>query len=86
MAGTPIHLLRDSTNVLVASLRSGGGNDAFTLVLIIFNKEFNVPNVPQQSQFLIYQTEDGRIKIDVRFEDESVWLTSADDGGFVPDF
>ena len=34
-----------------------------------------MPNLPQQSQFLIYQTEDGRIKIDVRFEDESVWLT-----------
>lgn len=34
-----------------------------------------MPNFPQQSQFLIYQTEDGRIKIDVRFEDESVWLT-----------
>jgi hypothetical protein len=34
-----------------------------------------VPNLPQQSQFLIYQTEDGRVKIDVRFEDESVWLT-----------
>ncbi len=31
--------------------------------------------LPQQSQFLIYQTEDGRVKIDVRFEDESVWLT-----------
>ena len=51
------------------------GDDTFALVLIIFNKEFNVPNFPQQSQFLIYQTEDGRIKIDVRFEDESVWLT-----------
>lgn len=34
-----------------------------------------MPNFPQQSQFLIYKTEDGRIKIDVRFEDESVWLT-----------
>lgn len=33
-----------------------------------------MPNLPQQSQFLIYQTEDGRVKIDVRFEDESVWL------------
>lgn len=32
-------------------------------------------NLIQQSQFLIYQTEDGRVKIDVRFEDESVWLT-----------
>lgn len=34
-----------------------------------------MPNLPQQSQFLIYQTEDGRVKIDVRFVDESVWLT-----------
>jgi len=34
-----------------------------------------MPNLPQQSQFLIYQSEDGRVKIDVRFEDESVWLT-----------
>ncbi|MDR1296217.1 MAG: virulence RhuM family protein [Deltaproteobacteria bacterium] len=31
-------------------------------------------NMPA-SQFLIYQTEDGQTKIDVRFEDESVWLT-----------
>ena len=31
-------------------------------------------NLPQQSQFLIYQTEDGRFKIDVRFEGETVWL------------
>ena len=34
-----------------------------------------MPKLPQQSQFLIYQAEDGRVKIDVRFEDESVWLT-----------
>jgi hypothetical protein len=34
-----------------------------------------MPNLPQQSQFLIYQTEDGRLKIDVRFEGETVWLT-----------
>ena len=27
------------------------------------------------SQFLIYQTENGKIKIDVRFQDETVWLT-----------
>ena len=32
-------------------------------------------NLPQQSQFLIYQTDDGRVKIDVRFEAETVWLT-----------
>jgi hypothetical protein len=28
-----------------------------------------------QSQFLIYRSEDGRIKLDVRFEGETVWLT-----------
>jgi len=30
---------------------------------------------PEKSQFIIYQAEDGRVKIDVRFEDETVWLT-----------
>jgi len=34
-------------------------------------------NKIQKSQFLIYQSEDGRIKLDVRFEDETVWLTQA---------
>lgn len=29
------------------------------------------------SQFIIYQTEDGHTKLDVRFVDESVWLTQA---------
>ncbi|MHB8280209.1 MAG: virulence RhuM family protein, partial [Candidatus Humimicrobiaceae bacterium] len=29
----------------------------------------------QKSQIVIYKTEEGRIKIDVRFEDETVWLT-----------
>jgi hypothetical protein len=32
-------------------------------------------NLPEKSEFLVYQTEDGRIKIDVRLEDETVWLT-----------
>ena len=31
--------------------------------------------MPRKSQFLIYQAENGAIKIDVRFEDETVWLT-----------
>ena len=31
--------------------------------------------LPQESQLLIYQAEDGAIKIDVRFENETVWLT-----------
>ena len=31
----------------------------------------------QRSQFLIYRSEDGRIKLDVRFLDDTVWLTQA---------
>ena len=34
-------------------------------------------NELQKSHFLIYQSEDGKIKLDVRFEDETVWLTQA---------
>ena len=30
---------------------------------------------PTKGQFLIYLSEDGKIKLNVRFEDESVWLT-----------
>ena len=33
------------------------------------------PSLPEHGQFLVYPTEDGRTKIDVRLEDESVWLT-----------
>src|SRR5204862_5530913 len=35
----------------------------------------SVTSLPQKSQFLIYQTENGDVKIDVRFEEETVWLT-----------
>ena len=35
-------------------------------------------NLPQpQSDILIYQTEDGRTRIDVRLENETVWLSQA---------
>ena len=34
-------------------------------------------NELQKSHFLIYQSEDGKIKLDVRFENETVWLTQA---------
>jgi hypothetical protein len=34
-----------------------------------------VSDLPQKSQFLIYQAADGAVKIDVRFENETVWLT-----------
>ena len=30
---------------------------------------------PAEGQFLVYQAEDGKLKIDVRFEGETVWLT-----------
>ena len=30
---------------------------------------------PPGGQFLVYQTEDGKLKIDVRFRDETVWLS-----------
>ena len=32
---------------------------------------------PSGGQFLVYQTEDGKLKIDVRFEGETVWLTQS---------
>lgn len=34
----------------------------------------NKPAMHTGSQFLVYQTEDGKLKIDVRFEGETVWL------------
>lgn len=30
-----------------------------------------------ENEVIIYQTEDGKTKIDVKFEDETVWLTQA---------
>ncbi len=32
-------------------------------------------NLPVKSEFLVYQAEDGHVRIDVRLEDETVWLT-----------
>lgn len=40
----------------------------------------NVPESsepPTQGQFLVYPTEDGRVKIDVRLQGDTVWLTQA---------
>lgn len=33
------------------------------------------PSPPSGGQFLVYQTQDGKLKLDVRFQGESVWLT-----------
>jgi hypothetical protein len=38
------------------------------------SKDSRTP-LPPGGQFLVYQTEDGKLKIDVRFEGETVWLT-----------
>ena len=38
---------------------------------------------PEQTEIIMYQTEDGLTKIDVRMENETVWLTGTD-GGAVP--
>jgi hypothetical protein len=32
-------------------------------------------NLPAAGEFLVYQTEDGRVKLEVRLEEETVWLT-----------
>ena len=37
------------------------------------NKDSETP--PPGGKFLVYQTEDGKLKIDVRFEGGTVWLT-----------
>ncbi len=43
------------------------------------NSSFTTQNLSfgetAKGQFLVYQAEDGKLKLDVRFEDESVWLT-----------
>jgi len=38
----------------------------------------NLPDKSPRSEILLYQTEDGRTRIQVRLEDETVWLTQAD--------
>src|SRR5258707_15446037 len=34
-------------------------------------------NEPPQSSMILYQTEDGRTRIQCRFENETIWLTQA---------
>lgn len=36
------------------------------------------PALPPSGSLLIYESEDGRIKLDVRLERETLWLTQAD--------
>ena len=32
-------------------------------------------NLPAKGEFLVYQTDDGQVRLDVRLEDETIWLT-----------
>jgi hypothetical protein len=34
-------------------------------------------NLPVKSEFLIYKTEDGRTRVECRFENETLWLSQA---------
>ena len=48
--------------------------------LVLFDMGSNMTNntlipTPSHGQFLVYQAEDGKIKLDVRFEGETVWLS-----------
>jgi len=46
------------------------------LAFCSLNRTFaNEMNVMKQDQIVIYQTEDGQTQIDVRLENETVWLT-----------
>jgi hypothetical protein len=40
-------------------------------------KKYEIFMQNQNSEFIIYQNQTGNIKIDVRLEEESVWLTQA---------
>ena len=43
---------------------------------MVNNREVkNLETSPPKGQFLIYQSEDGKLKLDVRLEEETVWLT-----------
>lgn len=32
-------------------------------------------NLPSNGEFLIYQTDDGKVNLDVRLDNEMIWLT-----------
>ena len=38
---------------------------------------FNGQNAPSRGEIVLYQTADGRTSIDVKLENETVWLTQA---------
>ena len=39
------------------------------------NEHEFLPEDPGKGEVLVYQTDDGRVKLEVRLENETVWLT-----------
>ena len=37
----------------------------------------NIPTIPEKNEFIFYQTQDGKTQIQVKFQDETVWLSQA---------
>ena len=42
---------------------------------MVYEGHENYEKEQSKGQFLVYQAEDGKLKLDVRLEDETVWLT-----------
>ncbi len=60
--------------------RLPGGNDIFDSIIFILRYSLKGEylmndNLPVKSEIIVYQTEDGRVKLDVRLDNETVWLT-----------
>lgn len=42
------------------------------------NETGNLPALPDDpGQFILYQTQDGRTRVECRFQDETIWLSQA---------
>jgi len=35
----------------------------------------NLPDMPKETEFILYTTEDGRVRIETRLQEDTVWLT-----------
>ncbi len=47
--------------------------------------ERNIPKDPSKnSELILYQTEDGKSRLEVRFEGDTVWLHTTPNGRVVP--
>ena len=37
----------------------------------------STPSLPPSGEIVLYQTEDGRTRVECRFQDETIWLSQA---------